>query len=321
MRLFMIVSYIDLPHGITTIDTGFVRPGFTASHLIVERDEAAFVDIGPATQCRALLETLRRKQIAAEQVRYVIVTHVHLDHAGSAGTLLPHFPNAQVVVHPKGARHLINPEKLMAGATAVYGEKKLNTLFGEMVPVPQDRILQPEDDSVLDLAGRSLLIRHTNGHARHHICIVDERSRGIFTGDTFGLSYREFDTKHGHFIFPATAPVQFEPEAMQASIQLLMEYQPESLYLTHFGQVNDVPRLAERLQRMIECFADIARNVTTNGKERHQVLRRRLEDLFFSELEAHECALPPERILDLLGTDLALNTMGIEVWLDRLKKK
>jgi glyoxylase-like metal-dependent hydrolase (beta-lactamase superfamily II) len=314
-------THDDLLWGITTIDTGFVRPGFTASHLIVERDEAAFVDVGPTTHCQALLDTLRRKQIASEQVRYVIVTHVHLDHAGSAGTLLPHFPNAQVVVHPKGARHLINPEKLLAGATAVYGEKKLNTLFGEMVPVPQGRILQPEDDSVLDLAGRSLLIRHTNGHARHHICIIDERSRGIFTGDTFGLSFREFDTKHGHFIFPATAPVQFEPDAMQASIRLLMDYQPENLYLTHFGQVTNVPQLAERLHRIIERSVNIARSVATDGEERHQELRRHIEHMIFSELAAHECPLSPERILDLLGSDLTLNIMGLEVWLDRLKKR
>lgn len=317
----MIISYTDLPHGITTIDTGFVRPGFTASHLIVEKGEAVFVDVGPTTHCQVLLETLRRKQIAPEQVRYVIVTHVHLDHASGAGTVLAHFPNAQVVVHPKGARHLINPEKLMAGATAVYGEKNLNTLFGEMLPVPQDSIVQPEDESVLDLAGRPLLIRHTNGHARHHICIIDECSRGIFTGDTFGLSFREFDTKHGHFIVPATAPVQFEPEAMQASIHLLMDYHPESLYLAHFGQVTNVPQLAERLHRMIEFCVDIARGVTTNGKDRHQDLRRRLEDMLFAELAAHECPLPPERILDLLGTDLTLNIMGLEVWLDRLKKK
>ncbi len=182
--------YTDLDDGITTIDTGLVRPGFAASHLIVERAEAAFVDVGSAVHCSRLLHTLEQRKIAPEQVRYIVVTHVHFDHAGSAGTLVKHFPNAQVVVHPKGARHLINPEKLMAGAAAVYGEETLLSVFGRMIPVPAEKVLQPGDNDALDLAGRRLLIRHTNGHARHHLCVIDERSQGIFTGDTFGLSYR-----------------------------------------------------------------------------------------------------------------------------------
>jgi len=317
----MIGQYTDLAHGITTIDTSFVRPGFTASHLIVEKGEAAFVDVGPTATHSALLNTFQQKHLAPGQVRYVIVTHVHLDHAGSVGTLAQQFPNAQIVVHPKGARHIMNPEKLIAGASAVYGEERMKSLFGEIVSVPPERILQPDDDMTIDLAGRPLLVRHTNGHARHHICIIDERSQGIFTGDTFGLSYREFDTKHGQFIFPATAPVQFEPEAMQASISLLMEYNPECLYLTHFGQVTNIPRLAERLYRIIDRYAEIAREIVLEDEERHQELLKQIEHLMLSELTTHECALPPEEILELLRIDLELNVMGLEVWLDRQKKR
>ncbi len=313
--------YTDLGHGITTIDTGLLRPGSTASHLIVEHEEVAFVDVGPAVQCPALLKTLAQKGLAPEQVRYIIVTHVHFDHAGSAGTLITHFPNAQVVVHPKGARHLIDPEKLMAGATAVYGEERLHRLFGAMIPLPAERVLQPDDDSSLDLAGRRLLFRYTDGHARHHLCVFDERSQGIFTGDAFGLSYREFDTEQGHFIFPATAPVQFEPDAMRASIDMLMGYQPERLYLTHFGQVTNASRLAERLQYMIEQCVEIAKGVPASGMERHQALFDDIERFMLSELTVHGCTLPTERIRELLRPDLELNVMGLEVWLDRLEKR
>ena len=313
--------YTDIAHSITTIDTGLIRPGFTASHLIVEKDEAAFVDVGPAVQCSTLLRTLEQKQIAPEQVRYIIVTHVHFDHAGSVGTLVKHFPDAQVVVHPKGARHLINPEKLMAGAAAVYGEEKLLSIFGEMIAVPAEKVVQPEDNGILDLAGRRLLIRHTNGHARHHLCVVDERSQGIFTGDTFGLSYREFDTEQGYFIFPATAPVQFEPDAMRASLDLLLGYQPERLYLTHFGRVTDVAQLGARLHRAIEQFVEFAQSVLTSGAERHQAIYNGIERLMLSELAAHGCTLPPEKICALLRPDLELDVMGLEVWLDRLRKR
>ncbi len=317
----MTTLYSDLASGITTIDTGLVRPGFTASYLIVEQDEAAFVDVGPAVHCSTVLKTLEQKKLAPTQVRYIIVTHVHFDHAGSAGTLVRHFPNAQVVVHPKGARHLINPEKLMAGAAAVYGEEKLLSLFGEMIPVLAEKVVQAEDNSVFDLAGRRLLIRHTDGHARHHLCVIDECSQGIFTGDAFGLSYREFDSDQGHAIFPVTAPVQFEPDAMRASIDMLMGYHPERLYLTHFGQVTDVARLGARLHHAIEQFVEIARSVSTSGTERHQTLYNGIERLMLSELATHGCTLPPGKICQLLRPDLELDIMGLEVWLDRLQKR
>ena len=115
----MEVQYYDLPFGITTIDTGLVRPGFTASHLLVEDGQAAFVDVGPASTLPVLLEVLSSKQIPQKNVRYVLVTYVHLDHAGAAGKLLRELPNAQVVVHPKGALPLIAPDRLIKGATAV----------------------------------------------------------------------------------------------------------------------------------------------------------------------------------------------------------
>lgn len=313
--------YRDYEHGITTIDTQLVRPGFTASHLIVEQGQAALVDVAAAAQSPRIVQTLEDKGIAPEQVRYIIVTHVHLDHAGGVGTLLKQFPNAEVVVHPKGARHLINPEKLIAGATAVYGAERLRALFGEMLPVPTERIVQPNDDDVLELAGRPLRIRHTTGHARHHLCVVDEVGRGVFTGDTFGLSYREFDTEQGHFILPATAPVQFEPDAMRASIEMLARYQPEFLYLTHFGQVGDVPTLRERLLYIIDRFVEIAQNAPTTPDERHAALVDGIEQFLLKELAQHGWRDAPKKALDLLRPDLELDIMGLEVWLDRLAKK
>jgi len=316
----MKVRCYDLPFGITTIDTSFVRPGFAASHLIEEDGQAAFVDVGPSSTLRTLLEVLHRKQIPRESVRYLMVTHVHLDHSGGVGKLINDLPNAQVVVHPKGARHLISPDRLIAGATAVYGEEIMQTLFGEIVPVPEERVLRAEHESCLDLNGRQLLFLNTPGHARHHYCVFDERSQGIFSGDSFGLSYREFDTAQGHFIFPATAPVQFEPDEMQASIDQLMKYQPTSLYLAHFGRVTDIPRLADDLNKWIDQFVELARAVKTHGQERHHELLRNVEKLLLIRLKSHGCEFDREQILAFLGMDLKLDVLGLEVWLDRVRK-
>jgi glyoxylase-like metal-dependent hydrolase (beta-lactamase superfamily II) len=317
----MEVHYHDMTHGITKIDTGFIRPGFTASHLVVEDDEAAFIDTGPTSTLPVLLNVLDQKQISRKNVTYVMVTHVHLDHAGGAGKLLQELPHAELVVHPKGARHLIDPERLIKGATAVYGDEAMHTLFGDIVPVSRDRVLEPEDGCCLQLGKRQLLIRHTPGHARHHYCVIDERSQGIFSGDTFGISYREFDTAQGHFIFPATAPTQFEPDKLHASIDLLMAYRPTSMYLTHFGQVTDVARLAENLHQWIDLFVDLAQNVQGDGEDRHQELVKQMQHLIETHLTSHvDGQLDLERSLNLLATDIALDAMGLEVWLARMQK-
>jgi len=314
------VPYQDFPNGITTIDLSFLRPGFTASHLIVEDGLAAFVDVGPAATLSVLLEVLHQKQIPREHVKYVMVTHVHLDHAGAAGKLLRDLPNAQVVVHPRGARHLIAPEKLIAGATAVYGADIMHTMFGEMVPVPEERVIQAGHKFCLDLNGRPLVFLDTPGHARHHYCVFDERSQGIFSGDTFGLSYREFDTDRGQFIFPTTSPVQFEPDALHASLNLLMKYQPTSIYLAHFGRVMDVPRLADDLHHCIDQLVALARSITTSGPERHHELMGQIEQLLLTRLQAHGCTMNREQILALFRPDIDLDVRGLEVWLDRIQK-
>ncbi len=311
------IRYSDLPFGITTIDTGFVRPGFSASYLIVENSEAAFVEVGTSHNIPILLNVLQEKHIPREQVKYVIVTHIHLDHAGGAGALLQHLPNARLVVHPRGARHLISPERLIKGTIAVYGEEGTKALFGEIVPIPKERVVEASDEDRVALNARELLFLDTPGHARHHICVVDEKSRGIFTGDTFGVSLREFDTEKGNFIFPTSAPVHFDPKNLHASIDRLMSYQPERMYLTHFGCLTDLPALAQDLHEEIDQFVGLANNEENQGGNRRQKLTRAMEAFFLSRLRSHGCTLEQEQMLTVLEPDLALNVQGLEVWLDK----
>lgn len=234
---------IDYPHAITAIDTGFFRPQFDASHLIVENGRAAFIDCGTNYSIPRLLDVLKQKSLGVEAVDWLILTHVHLDHAGGAGLLMQQLPNAKLVVHPRGARHMIDPSQLIAGATAVYGAEEIARSYGTLAPVPAARVVEAPDGHVVDLAGRALLCLDTPGHARHHISIWDAASRAFFTGDTFGLSYREFDTAKGAFILPTSTPVQFEPDALKASIARMLEREPQQMFLTHYSRVGDVAQI------------------------------------------------------------------------------
>lgn len=310
-------SCLDYDHGISAIDAGYLRPGLAAIYLLVEGNRAAIIDTGVNSSVPGVLEVMRRKNLRPEQIAYVIVTHVHLDHAGGAGKMLRLFPEAQLVVHPRGARHMIDPAKLVAGSIAVYGEERFRQAYGEIVPVPADRVIEAPHEFILELNGRNLLFLDTPGHARHHFCICDERSGGIFTGDTFGLSYREFDVEGREFILPTTTPVQFEPDAAHASIDLIMAYKPRAAYLTHYGRVRELTRLANDLHRMLDDFVSLAEGVRDAGEARHLLLAGKLENYLLERLDMHGCKLAREEVCVLLANDIELNAHGLEVWLDR----
>lgn len=309
-------SLIRYENGIYAFDAGYVRPLLAAIHLIVENGRAAIVDTGNNESLGAVERALAALDLVPECVDYVILTHIHLDHAGGAGAMMRAFPNARLVVHPRGARHMADPAKLVAGATAVYGAAEVRRLYGEVLPIDAARIVEATHELRLDLTGRELLCLDTPGHARHHICIVDRKSGGIFTGDTFGLSYRELDTDGRQFIFPTTTPVQFDPQAMHASLDLLMSYRPTAMYLTHYSQVVDVAAKAAELHRLIDAHLDIARREKDSGPDRHSRMRAMLAHLLVDEAKAFGCQLPPAEILEIFATDLELNAQGLGVWLD-----
>lgn len=311
----VVPATIEPWQGIHTIDTAQVRPMFAAAYLIVGDGRGAFVDCGTNHSVPHMLAELERAGLTAEQVDWLILTHVHLDHAGGTGALLTHLPNARVVVHPRGARHMIDPSKLMAGATAVYGEAMMQQAYGTLQPVPAERVLEADDGFVVDLAGRSLLCLDAPGHARHHIVIRDERTGAFFTGDTFGISYREFDTEHGAFVFPTTTPVQFEPDALHASVERMLSFKPGAMFPTHFGRVEDVRRLADDMHAQIDGMVAMAR--ACDGRDdRHEALAAALRDSYVQRARQHGVTLDDAVIDDLLEGDVELNAQGLEVWLD-----
>jgi glyoxylase-like metal-dependent hydrolase (beta-lactamase superfamily II) len=306
-----------LGDGIVAIDTGFQRPRFDAAYLLLENGRAAFVDTGTNHAVPRLLETLRAAGLAPEDVDWVIPTHVHLDHAGGVGRLMQHLPAAKVLVHPRGARHLIDPTQLYQGALAVYGAEEMERSYGELVPVPAERVVASHDGQVIELNGRPLRVADTPGHARHHHCLWDERSRGWFTGDTFGLSYREFDTGKGAWVLPTSTPVQFEPEALRESVQRLLQQAPQWMYLTHYGRVGDVPRLAALLLEQVDAMVALARELR-QAPQRHERLKQALLALYLDRLAAHGFT-DTDRAAQLLTMDVELNAQGLGVWLDKAR--
>ncbi|GAO03572.1 MBL fold metallo-hydrolase [Anaeromyxobacter sp. PSR-1] len=306
----------EIAPGVHLIDTGYVRPRLAAAYLVRGRDAAAVVETGTAGSVPRVLEAVASAGLRPDDVSHVVVTHVHLDHAAGAGALLRALPRARLVVHPRGARHMIDPSKLMAGASEVYGAERVRALYGEVVPAPAERVIEAADGFTLDLGDRPLRALDAPGHAKHHLVLHDPRSRGFFTGDAFGISYRETDSARGPFLFPTTTPVQLDPPALKATLARMLAEAPERVYLTHYGMLEgDVARHAEELGRALDEHVRLARAAPA-GPGRHAALRDALAGQLLAGLAAHGAPLDRAAALDLFGVDLDLNAQGLEVWLD-----
>jgi len=311
-----LAAITQLEHGIVAVDTDYIRAGLDASHLVVESGRAAFVDTGTNSSVPLLLDALQQANLDVGDVDYLFLTHVHLDHAGGAGELLTHLPNAKAVVHPRGARHLHKPEKLIQGAVAVYGQQRFDEIYGGVTAIAEERLIVVDDLQQFQLAGRTLQCFFTEGHARHHFCLWDPQSLGVFTGDSFGASYRELDTANGAFIFPTSTPIDFDPPEAHKAIDRVMGYEPEQLFLTHFSRVTDLARLADDMHHGIDFFAWLATGLA-NDSHRTEAIKHGMYDYFLLRLQTHGFSGGPDRVHDILDFDIHLNTMGLEVWLDR----
>jgi len=302
--------------GVYCIDTGFTRPRFDAAYLVVDDGRASFIDTGTNFAVPRLLAALDALGLAREAVDYVIPTHVHLDHAGGMGRLMQALPRARALVHPRGLRHMIDPSALYQGALAVYGADAMAREYGELIGVDAARAEATHDGMTLRLGARTLRFADTPGHARHHHCIWDEASEGWFTGDTFGLSYREFDTERGAWLFPSATPVQFEPEPLRASVARLLQAKPRSMYLTHYSRVGEVERLAQGFLQLLQHMVEFGQSLRT-ADERHARLREAFLAMYLKSLREHGCRLDDATCAALLEVDIELNAQGLAVWLDR----
>ena len=306
----------DYGEGISAVDVLYERERLNAAHLVVEQGRAAVIDTGTAHGVPRVLAALAAKGVPPENVDYVVLTHVHLDHAGGAGQLMARCPNAVLTVHPRGARHIIDPGRLLEATVRIYGEQATRRVYGHILPVPAHRVLETPEGASVSLAGRELAFLDTPGHARHHVAVRDARTGHLFSGDTFGLSYRELDRDGRQFSFPTTSPSQFDPPSLHRSIERMLALRPEAIYVTHFGQVRDLSRLASDLHRLIEAHAELAERHRGAGAERGVRLRKGVAEIVSAEAQRQGWALAERELMQLFAIDVDLNAQGLEAWLD-----
>jgi glyoxylase-like metal-dependent hydrolase (beta-lactamase superfamily II) len=297
---------------VITIDCAYLdEPGFAAAYLVHEGERAAFVETNTAHAVPRMLAALRGRGLTPEQVELVIITHVHLDHAGGASALLAACPNATLLAHPRAAKHAIDPEKLVKSAREVYGDARFEQLYGRIDPIPEARVRTMADGESVRLGARTLTFLHTRGHAEHHACVLDSGSNGIFTGDSFGLVYPALQ-QHGLFAIPSTSPTDFDAQAALASVDRIVATGAERAYLTHFGEHGDLGAIAAQLRALLEAHGAIVDDADARGLEAVE-----LDAFCDREVRALFDALLARQGLDdaasraLLETDIALNGQGL----------
>jgi len=304
------------PDGVTTVDAEYTRPMMAAVHIVEHAGRAAIVDTGTNHSVPHVLAALSDLGLQLWTVDYLFLTHVHLDHAGGAGALMQVLPNARAVLHPRGAPHLVDPAKLIAGSIAVYGEAAYAALYGQLVPIPPERIVVTQDGDRVALAGRVFEFWHTPGHALHHHVIVDRDAGIVFTGDTLGVSYRELATTNGAFVVPTTTPTQFDPEQLAASIARIAAARPRAAYLTHYGRVENVERVSAALTEQVQELAAMA-TAHRGAPDAAIRIRAAMHARWLVRARDHGVQLSDAAIDDILRGDLELNVQGLMAWLQR----
>ncbi|MFS0782481.1 MBL fold metallo-hydrolase [Bacillus sp. 1P06AnD] len=289
----------------------------TGCYVLMDGNSATLIETSASPSIPYILQGLNELSIDLEQISRIIVTHIHLDHAGGAGLLLQQCPNATLIVHPKGAHHLHEPSRLIAGARAVYGED-FDSLFKPIVPIPENRIKTADHGEHLVLAGRTLTFYHTPGHANHHISIYDSFSKGIFTGDTCGIFYQEGQKEA--LVLPTTSPNQFDPDAMLKSIDLYEDLKAEVLYFGHFGACDTPSEAYAQMRHYVPLFVECgkkAQSQTSVMSDQLVLLQSLLFELISPRLKEMGITRS-DSLFSLLELDFKVSAMGI---MDMLSKK
>ena len=306
-------NVMNVVDGISVIDSEYYSKDFAAIYLLKQKNKVAIIETGTNYSVPLVKGALANIGLSFSDVSYIIPTHVHLDHAGGAGLLMKQCQNAILVVHPRGARHLIDPSKLVAGAKAVYGEEKFIEYYGEIISIDSERVIEADDNFILDFDGRELKFIDTPGHAKHHFCIWDKDTKSMFTGDTFGISYRDLDMDSEVYIFPSTSPVQFDPDALIKSINRIMEFRPERVCLTHFSAIKPTQEIADQLIDGIHFVSNLTKKYISH-KDAESIIFNEMMSYFLNGLgkignqDKDYCS---ERI----ELDVKINTQGLIYWL------
>jgi glyoxylase-like metal-dependent hydrolase (beta-lactamase superfamily II) len=260
---------IPLASGIDYIDVNFLGyPNIIATAVLHGPGGAALIDPGPTTSLPNLEAGLARGGLRMDDVRQILLTHIHLDHGGAVGTIVEAHPQIEVFVHERGAPHLADPAKLLSSASRLYGQD-MDRLWGEFLAVPGDRLRVLQGGERLEVAGRTLEVAYTPGHASHHVSYFDRPSRIAFVGDTAGIRRGS-----GPYVMPASPPPDVDLERWRDSEARILEWDPDTLFLTHFGPFNGArlhfQELMDRLVQWSQAARRLVNDSTLSEDEREQ---------------------------------------------------
>ena len=307
----------DYKNGIYGIDAHYEIEGGAMVYLLKSGDEAAFVETAHNNSLPYVLAAMDEISVPRESVKYICVTHVHLDHAGGAGAYMREFPNAKLVVHPRGARHMIDPTKLVAGVREVYGPEETTRLYGDVLPIAAERVIEAQDGQTLEIGDMRLECIDSPGHAKHHLVFFEKTTRAIFTGDAFGISYNCMNGAKGRWVFPTTAPVQFDPEAMKATIDRIVELSPSAAYLTHFGKIDNVTEFAASLKENVDVYVNFALEAHGDPEE----IGQRLSSLYRAQIKEYGAEDRMAEIEKANRVDILLNKKGLACWYEQQQER
>jgi glyoxylase-like metal-dependent hydrolase (beta-lactamase superfamily II) len=307
---------------IRVIDGHYVREGLASCYLMIEEDKGAIIETNTNHSIPYIMEEIKKANLKPENIEYIIITHVHLDHAGGAGKLMEICKNATLLAHPRAAKHVIDPSRLIASSIQVYGEENFRALYGDIISVPENRVRIMEDEEEITFGSRKLKFIYTKGHANHHFVIYDSKSNGVFTGDSFGIAYPIFQEK-GLFIYPTTTPTDFDPSEAKISLDKILNTNCDKVFLTHFGMITDLQNAKKQLIEGLNYAEDLlywCLKSDKNDTEKQNYVKDSLMSYFKQKMDQFGIKHTKER-LEMLNFDAELNAMGILVSAKRISKK
>ena len=307
----VIPRIVDLGAGWHQIDSGYSYDGHAAVYLLEDQGRCAIFDVAHNGAQQRILAALDHIGVKPPNVDLLFISHAHLDHCGGAGTLIRLLPNARLVAHQHAVPHLIEPARLIAGARQIYADR-FDNLYGRILPIASERVTPVGTGDILELGSRKLKVLNTPGHAFHHICVVDPAGDCIFAGDTFGIFTPAAFGVPEIMRIPA-APTQFSPAEWKTSINQLIAQATSRIFVTHFGAVtNNLTLKAADMCAEIDHFVALARAARTQP-DPHLYFQTELADHWYARLGMPNHSLPTH----LLSTDLQLNAMGLELWMNK----
>lgn len=282
------------------------HPCRSGAYVIVDKD-ITVIETGSSLSHETLTRGITALGIHADQIKYIAVTHVHLDHAGGAGHLMKWAPNATLLVHPRGQRHMANPEKLWEGAKGVYGEQ-ISELFGSILPIADDRIRAMNHKEDLCIGNRTLTFFDSPGHAKHHFTILDPLARALYAGDAVGIRYRTgFTGWDFEWVMPSSSPIDFDPDAVSATMRMLHEVDFDWVYHTHFGASPKTEAMKET-ERLAWGFANLIEQIYKPDLPLEEVVTA-LRGLIRTDLSSQGFSIPDN--IEVLDIDVILDSLGL----------